>query len=68
MYKINTENERVYTPQPRVEICRNCHGTGRTDENSLFRSKDRCPVCNGSGRVIKTITLTIDVKPYEQKG
>lgn len=60
---------KVYNPQPRVEICRNCHGLGLTDESSLFRrEKGRCPVCNGTGRVVKTITLAIEVRPYEQEG
>lgn len=61
-----SEKTRNYTPQQRVEICRNCHGTGMADTGSLFRSrKGSCPVCNGSGRVIKTKTVIINIKPYK---
>ena len=58
---------KVYSPKPRIEICRNCHGAGGTDERSLFRSKGLCPVCNGTGRVLKTITIFIELRPYEQE-
>lgn len=60
---------KTYTPQPRVEICRNCHGSGDADFWSLFRNRNGvCPVCNGTGRVVKVITVSIEVKPYEQEG
>lgn len=63
------QDAKVYSPKPRIEICRNCHGSGCTDLSSLFRSRRGvCPVCNGTGRIIKTITISIEVKPYEQEG
>lgn len=58
------EKTRNYTQQPRIEVCRNCHGTGVANGESLLRPEDRCPVCNGSGRVIKMKTVIINIRPY----
>lgn len=56
------EKERQYQ-FTKIEICRNCGGTGKEKTiRSLFKSK--CPVCNGSGRVEKHTEINITVKPY----
>jgi len=56
----------------RIEICRNCLGTGTVEEEKggitgLFRPgflKAECPVCGGSGRVRKIVDITITIEPY----
>jgi len=47
----------------RIEICRNCQGTGSKFKNI------QCNVCNGEGRVrvkkeIRTIIETIEFHPF----
>lgn len=53
---------RKFTSE-RIEICRNCLGSGTVD--ALFTTK-RCPVCEGSGRVDKTTEITITVEPHRE--
>ena len=53
---------RKFTSE-RIEICRNCLGSGKVEE--LFTTK-RCPVCEGSGRVDKTTEITITVEPHRE--
>ncbi len=53
---------RKFTSE-RIEICRNCLGSGTVD--ALFTTK-RCPVCEGSGRVDKTTEITITVEPHKE--
>lgn len=58
-----------------IEICRNCGGAGyvtpKVEGNFLLRRlqcperKVTCDVCDGSGRVEKTKSITIKVKPYQ---
>lgn len=59
----------------KIEICRNCGGTGyvipKVEGNFLLRrmqSPERritCDVCEGSGRVKKNTEITITVKSYQ---
>lgn len=42
------------------EICDNCGGTGRVDCTELTSCFKTCPVCNGSGKKSKKITLSFD--------
>lgn len=52
---------KVYNFNPVVEVCGECKGAGKiNDEYGTFE----CDVCNGTGRVVKTKTVIIDVKPY----
>lgn len=61
----------------RIEICRNCLGTGivnpEKDKTGLIRRildcdgrKHPCHVCNGSGRVRKVTDITIMVEAYRE--
>ena len=63
---------KVYEFDEVIEVCWNCGGTGEIDfsqplaDNVLYRlHENTCPVCNGSGRIIKKKTVIIDVKPFE---
>lgn len=53
---------RKFTSE-RIEICRNCLGSGTVE--ALFTTK-RCPVCEGSGRVDKTTEITITIEPHKE--
>ncbi len=50
----------------RVEICRNCKGSGwvavKPSIETSFKVESTCPVCDGKGRIRKTIkgTVTVD--------
>lgn len=55
----------------KICLCRNCQGTGI---EITYREKDllkrepirqRCPQCNGSGRVIVYGERTLKIVPYE---
>ena len=48
----------------KVEICRNCGGTGR-ERSILGILKSECPVCDGSGRVEKTTGITVTIRPFK---
>ena len=63
---------------PKVALCRPCHATGviqRTTElpSRIFRKKkvniteESCPQCGGSGRVIVSAKMELDIQPYNPK-
>lgn len=63
---------------PKVALCRACHGTGiiqRTVEypSRILRRKkvgtieEVCPQCGGSGRVIVSAKIELDIQPYNPK-
>lgn len=56
------ENAKVYDFGEAIEVCLNCGGTGANFTDSM---EDTCPVCNGTGRVVKKKTVIIDVKPFK---
>lgn len=43
---------------PRVSICRDCGGTGRSDDGT------DCSQCRGSGRVVVQVSSRIEVNAY----
>lgn len=43
-----------------VECCRNCKGTG-------YVNNVPCPVCDGCGRVVKTVKGTLTVESYKKE-
>ena len=49
---------------PSVAMCRECRGTGTIEEDG---KKKRCPQCNGSGRVIVSCVMEVEVTPYQGK-
>lgn len=54
----------------KIELCRNCGGTGKVETVDGFRvfkrtsKTETCPVCGGTGRMMKHITGTVEVEPY----
>lgn len=52
---------------PKIAICRACHGTGEIYSGRLFRKTGPCPQCEGSGRVMVSCDMTLDVRPYRPK-
>lgn len=63
---------------PKVALCRACRGTGvvqRTTEfpSRIFRKKkvktseEVCPQCGGSGRVMVSAKMELDIQPYNPK-
>ena len=55
------ETAKVFEFTPLIEVCGDCGGTGKKDD--IYTRT--CLLCNGSGRVIKTKTVIIDIKPYK---
>lgn len=53
----------------RVEVCRECKGTGKkaVGDYSTFPVYGICPVCNGSGHVVRRAEGTVTVEPYKMK-
>ncbi len=56
------EGAGVYEFTPVIEVCGECMGTGK--ESGMLGSR-RCALCNGSGRIVKTKKVIIDIKPFE---
>lgn len=58
---------------PKVALCRACHGTGVIQRTRIFRKKkvniteESCPQCGGSGRVIVSAKMELDIQPYNPK-
>ncbi len=48
----------------KVSLCRLCKGTGMVPAGAPQRVPERCPQCEGSGRVIVSCEMTIDIRPY----
>lgn len=66
-----TNNDRNMKQQvkkdPKVALCRRCHGTGRIDTGRLFRRAEACPQCEGSGRVTVSAEMALDIRPCKPK-
>ena len=66
-----SEKVRNYDKES-IEVCRNCKGTGvayTVPEFHPYGKEDdpqpyECPVCQGSGRVKKTLNIEITIEPY----
>lgn len=69
-----SEKVRNYDKES-IEVCRNCKGTGvayTLPEFHPYGKEDapepyECPVCQGSGRVKKTLNIEITIEPYPGK-
>ncbi len=52
---------------PKVSLCRKCHGTGKIVSGRFIRKTETCPQCEGSGRVTVSCEMTLDIRPYKPK-
>lgn len=57
---------REVTKSPKVALCRECHGTGMV-RNVYGTAALPCPQCEGSGRVMVSCKMTLDIRPYKEK-
>ncbi len=57
------------TKEPKVALCRKCHGTGEiiVKTDWIHRKRVACPQCEGSGRVTVSCEMTLDIHPYKPK-
>lgn len=53
--------------QPKVALCRQCHGTGEIRTGRFFQKAGVCPQCEGSGRVTVSAEMQLDIRPYKPK-
>ena len=59
--KENMPDFKIKFPKFYVEeVCDNCGGSGHVDATELTSCYKTCPVCNGSGKKSKRITLSFD--------
>ena len=54
---------------PKIALCRKCHGIGLIQQKEAdgVIILERCPQCEGSGRVIVSAVIDYDIRPYKQK-
>lgn len=52
---------------PKITLCRKCHGIGyyRHIETDCSSSVRPCPQCEGSGRVLVSCKMHLDIRPYK---
>ena len=56
------KTEKPIIQTSKIDICRNCNGTGKKIDDSIKFTWDDCNVCEGKGRVNvkKEIKITIE--------
>lgn len=50
---------------PKIAVCKECNGTGKV-KNSDYEWCE-CSQCCGSGRVIVSARIELEIRPYRQK-
>lgn len=57
---------RQVSKPPKVALCRGCHGTGfqKAGIDGTLGTRVRCPQCEGSGRVLVSCKMSLDIRPY----
>nr|DAY06860.1 MAG TPA: antitermination protein [Caudoviricetes sp.] len=52
---------------PKIALCRKCRGIGyyRHIETDCSSSVRPCPQCEGSGRVLVSCKMHLDIRPYK---
>lgn len=62
--------KRVLEKPERIAICRRCYGTGRLAETPQANRNNHdatCPQCGGSGRVIVSCRMDLEIHPFPDK-
>ena len=54
--------KKEVTKPEKVALCRVCHGTGILTKHGQV---EICPQCEGSGRVLVSCTMTLDIRAYK---
>jgi DnaJ-class molecular chaperone len=49
---------------PKIALCRCCYGTGKKYWESTGDTTT-CPQCDGSGRVMVSCVMQLDIEPYK---
>lgn len=57
--------KRAISKPPRVSICSSCRGTGKMVDY-IHDAQMTCPQCCGSGRVVVSCEMVVDVRPYKE--
>lgn len=57
--------KKEISKQPKVALCRKCRGLGRV--KNANGDMCCCTQCEGSGRVIVSCEMTVDISPYNPK-
>lgn len=55
------------TKEPKIALCRKCHGKGVFTSGRFIKKTEVCPQCEGSGRVTVSCEMTLDIRPYKPK-
>lgn len=55
------------TKEPKIALCRKCHGKGVLTSGRFIKKIEVCPQCEGSGRVTVSCEMTLDIRPYKPK-
>lgn len=56
--------KKEVTKSEKIALCRECHGTGKISRLGFSK---KCPQCGGSGRVLVSCNMTLDIRPYQEK-
>ena len=51
------------TKPEKVALCRECHGTGKATKLGFSK---KCPNCDGSGRVLVSCQMTLNIRPFKE--
>ena len=54
--------KEVIKPE-KVALCRACHGTGKITEG---KTEKICQQCDGSGRVLVSCQMTVNIRPFKE--
>ena len=48
----------------KIALCRECHGT--VGGGKLLKRAKVCPQCDGSGRVLVSCQMTVNIRPFKE--
>jgi DnaJ-class molecular chaperone len=59
-------SKEIVKPE-KVALCRECHGTGKIKSGRIVKRTEPCPQCLGSGRVLVSCKMTLELRPYKEQ-
>ncbi len=63
------EKQKIYETN-QIELCRNCSGKGNVLDSDFIGYDtvlEKCPVCDGSGRIVKMKEIKVTVRPFNEE-